>query len=217
MALKLSSFAASNSRLLSTLVFAEHDGAKLKPATRHAITAAKKLGGDVTALVAGPKCGDVAKEVAAIDGLSKVLVSESAAFEGFLPERLSPTVLAAQKQTGCTHVLAGASALSVALMHRVAAKLDVSPISDIIGIKDGDTFVRMIYAGNAVMTMKSNDGVKVGTVRTTAWDPEEKAGGSAAVEDLAAADAPQISEFVGQELSKSDRPELSSAKVRGFL
>jgi electron transfer flavoprotein alpha subunit len=185
----------------------------LNPSTRHAITAAKAIGGEITALVAGPKCGDVAKEVAAIDGLSKVLIAESASYEGFLPERLAPLVLSAQEQFKFSHIIGGSSALSRSVLPRVAAKLDVSPISDIIGIKDADTFVRTVYAGNAVMTLKSKDPVKVVTVRTTAFEADEGKGGSATEEKMAVPDAPNNSEFVGQELSKSDRPELASAKV----
>jgi len=196
----------------STLVFAEHDGTKLNPSTRHAITAAKAIGGDISALVAGPKCGDVAKELAAIGGLSKVIVAEAPAYDGFLAERLAPIVLAAQEQFKFSHILAGSSAISRSVLPRVAAKLDVSPISDIIGVKDAETFVRTIYAGNAVMTLRSKDHVKILTVRTTAFDPDESTGGTA-TEDKMSADSPANSEWVGQELSKSDRPELASAKV----
>jgi len=209
---RLSSSVLGSSRLQSTLVFAEHDGAKLNPSTRHAITAAKAIGGDISALVAGPKCGDVAKEVAAIGGLSKVIVAEAPVYDGFLAERLAPIVLAAQEQFKFSHILAGSSAISRSVLPRVAAKLDVSPISDIIGVKDAETFVRTIYAGNAVMTLRSKDPVKILTVRTTAFDADESQGGSAA-EDKISADAPSNSEWVGQELSKSDRPELASAKV----
>jgi electron transfer flavoprotein alpha subunit len=210
---KLSSTSALASRLQSTLVFAEHDGSKLSSSTRNAITAAKALGGDIYALVAGPKCGDVAKEVAAIPGLTNVIVAESASYEGFLAERLAPLVLSAQDKFKFTHIIAGASALSRSVLPRVAAKLDVSPISDIIEIKNADTFVRTIYAGNAVMTLKSLDAIKVVTVRTTAFEADEGTGGTAKVETMDASDSPAISEFVGQELSKSDRPELASAKV----
>lgn len=201
------------SRLQSTLVVAEHDGQKLSPVTRNAITAAKKLGGDVSCLVAGPKVGDVATEVAALQGLTKVLVVESPEYNGFMPEKLTPLLLAAQDQFKFSHILAGASAFSRGLLPRVAAKLDVSPISDIIGIKDAETFVRTIYAGNAVLTLKSKDPVKVITVRTTAFEMDESTGGGAAQDKMDAPATPGNSEFIGQELSKSDRPELGSAKV----
>ena len=203
---------AVSSRLQSTLVFAEHDGSKLNPTTRHAITAAKAIGGDISVLVAGSKCGDVAKELTAIGGLSKVIVAENPAYEGFLAERLAPVVLAAQDQFKFSHIFAGASAISRSILPRVAAILDVSPISDIIGIKDPETFVRTIYAGNAIVTLRSKDPVKVVTVRATAFDADESSGGSAGEVQISA-DVQGNSEFVGQELSKSDRPELASAKV----
>jgi len=204
----------SFSRHGSTLVLAEHDNATLSPSTLHAITAAKAVGGDITCLVAGTSCDAVAKEVAGLDGVSKVLVAENAAYAGFLPEKLTPVLLASQDQFKFTHIFAGASALSRGLLPRVAAKLDVSPISDIIGVKDADTFVRTIYAGNAIMTLKSVDPVKVVTVRTTAFEQAEAGGAAAPVEAApGGAESNLVSEFVGQELSKSDRPDLGSAKV----
>jgi electron transfer flavoprotein alpha subunit len=131
-----------------------------------------------------------------------------------LPERLAQVLLAAQKQFNFSHILAASSAVSRGVLPRVAAKLDVSPISDIVGVKDADTFVRTVYAGNAVMTLKSNDPIKIITVRTTAFDAAST-GGSAAEEKMEVpGDLPKNSEFIGQELSKSDRPELASAKVR---
>jgi len=164
--------------------------------------------------VAGTSCDAVAKEVAGLDGVSKVLVAENAAYAGFLPEKLTPVLLASQDQFKFTHIFAGASALSRGLLPRVAAKLDVSPISDIIGVKDADTFVRTIYAGNAIMTLKSVDPVKVVTVRTTAFEQAEAGGAAAPVEAApGGAESNLVSEFVGQELSKSDRPDLGSAKV----
>jgi len=204
----------SFSRHGSTLVLAEHDNATLNPATLNAITAAKAVGGDITCLVAGTSCDAVAKEVAGLDGVSKVLVAENAAYAGFLPEKLTPLLLASQDQFKFTHIMAGASALSRGLLPRVAAKLDVSPISDIIGVKDADTFVRTIYAGNAIMTLKSVDPVKIVTVRTTAFEQAEAGGAAAPVEAApGGAESNLVSEFVGQELSKSDRPDLGSAKV----
>lgn len=209
---------ALSSRLLrrfqSTLIVAEHNNEKLNPATLHAVTAAKALGGDISCLVVGTSCGAVAKEVAAVGGISKILVAENAAYEGFLPEKLTPVLLASQDQFKFSHIIAASSAVSRGVLPRVAAKLDVSPISDIIGIKDADTFVRTIYAGNAIMTFKSNDPVKVITVRPTAFEAAEASGGSGAVEVAPAAGAaPETSAWVGAELTKSDRPELASAKV----
>merc|ERR1711973_577922 len=203
-------------RLQSTLVLIEHDGQKVNPVSRHALTAAKKIGGEVSCLVAGT--GDVAgvaSEVAAINGLAKVLVVQNEDYKGNMPERITPLLLAAQDQFKFSHIVAGASAFSRGLLPRLAAKLDVSPISDIIDVKDSDTFVRTIYAGNAIMTLKSKDPVKIMTVRTTAFEADESSSGSAAPQDQmdAPADMPKNSEFVGQELSKSDRPELGAAKV----
>jgi len=203
----------SLSRQASTLILAEHDNAKLSPVTLHAITAANSVGGDITCLVAGNNCGDVAKEAAGVKGVTKVLVADNAAFDGFLPEKMTPLLVASQDKFKFSHIIAGASALSRGLLPRVAAKLDVSPISDIIGVKDENTFVRTIYAGNAILTLQSSDPVKVITVRSTAFEAAG-AGGSGGVEDApAAGDLPSSSEFVGQELSKSDRPDLGSAKI----
>jgi len=202
-------------RHASTLVVAEHDNTKLSAVSLNAITAANSLGGEVTCLVAGAGAGvqDVAKEVAGINGVTKVLVADNAAFNGFLPEKLTPLLIASQDKFKFSHIVAGASAFSRGLLPRVAAKLDVSPISDIIGIKDENTFIRTIYAGNAVMTLQCTEPVKILTVRSTAFEPSA-AGGSGAVEDApAAGDLPAGSEYVGQELSKSDRPDLASAKV----
>jgi len=200
-------------RCQSTLVLVEHDGKKVLAATKHALTAAKKVGGEISCLVAGPEVGPVAAEVAAIQGLAKVLVVENKDYAGFMPERLTPLLLAAQDQFKFTHIIAGASAFSRGLLPRVAAKLDVSPISDIIEVKDSETFVRTIYAGNAIMTLRSKDPVKVVTVRTTAFEADESEGGTVSETKLDAPDMPMNSEFIGQELSKSDRPELASAKI----
>jgi len=195
-------------------VVAEHDNSSLNPATLHAVTAAKQLGGDITCLVVGSKCADVAKEVAAIGGIGKILVAEDAAFDGFLPEKITPLLQASQNQFKFSHILAASSAFSRGVLPRLAAKLDVSPISDIVGIKDADTFIRTIYAGNAVMTLKSKDSIKIVTVRPTAFEAADASGGSAATEDApAAGDAPNNSEYIGAELTKSDRPDLASAKV----
>ncbi|XP_037776413.1 electron transfer flavoprotein subunit alpha, mitochondrial-like [Penaeus monodon] len=205
---------AASRRFQSTLVVAEHDNNALTPITLSAITAAKKLGSDVSCLVAGHNCSKVVEELTKASGVTKILVADSDAFVGFLPERLAPLVLASQSQFNYTHIVAGASALGKSLLPRVAAKLDVSPISDIIEIKAPDTFVRSIYAGNALMTLKSKDAVKVITVRGTSFEPAELSGGSAGSEAFPVSDLPiDMSQFIGQELSKSDRPELTAAKT----
>jgi len=201
-------------RLNSTLVLAEHDNAKLNPVTLHAITAAKQMaGGDVTCLVMGTNCAEVGAQLSKVTGVSKVLTAQSAEFEGSLPERLTPTLLECQKAHGFTHIVAGASSLGKSLLPRVAAKLDVAPISDITGVKDANTFVRTIYAGNAVQTLESHDAVKVVSVRGTSFEAAAVEGGSAAVEEVSVGVVDTSkSSFVGQSLSKSDRPELASAK-----
>jgi len=200
-------------RYQSTLVIAEHNNEKLTPITLNTITAASKIGGDISCLVAGSQCAKVAEEVSKIAGVKKVLLADNEAFKGFLPESLTPLVLATQNQFNFSHVLIGATAFGKSLLPRVAAKLDVSPISEIIGVKDASTFVRTIYAGSAVQTLTSEDKIKLITVRGTAFDAAE-VGGSAEVTDAPAeAVNNDKSSFVGQELSKSDRPDLSSASV----
>jgi electron transfer flavoprotein alpha subunit len=212
-------FRAFSSQLLarsqSTLIVAEHNNEKLNAATLHAVTAAGQLGGEVNCLVAGTGCAAVAKEVAAVAGVTKVLLADSPAFTGFLPEHLTPLLVSTQNQFKFTHIIAGASAFSRSVLPRLAAQLDVSPISDIIAIKDSETFVRTVYAGNAIMTLKSLDPVKIVTVRTTAFEAAAPSGGSAAEEAAPAGEASTAgtSEFVGQELSKSDRPDLGAASV----
>ena len=199
----------------STLILAEHDNSALSPATLNAVTAAGQVGGEVHCLVAGTGCGAVAKELAAVPGIAKILLADDAAYKGFLPEQLTPLMLAAQSQFKFTHIIAGASAFSRSVLPRVAAQLDVSPISDIIGVKDAETFVRTVYAGNAIMTLKSVDPVKIITVRTTAFEAAATTGGSGTEEAAPAAEASTAgsSEWVGQELSKSDRPELGGAAI----
>ncbi|XP_067000832.1 electron transfer flavoprotein subunit alpha, mitochondrial [Anabrus simplex] len=201
-------------RLQSTLVIAEHNNEKLAPITQSALTAAKKLGGEISVLVAGTKCGPVAEQVSKAVGIARVVVAEDAAFNGFTAESLTPLVVASQKQYNFTHIVAGATAFGKALLPRIAAKLDVSPVSDIIGIKAADTFIRTIYAGNAILTLKSKDAIKVITIRGTSFEPASLEGGSAKTEAAPAGNyKTDLSEFVSQELSKSDRPELTSAKV----
>jgi len=199
-------------RFQSTLVVVEHNNEKLTPITLNAITAAAQMGGEVACLVAGTQCAKVAEEVSKVSGVSKVLLADSEAFKGFLPESLTPLLIATQKQFNFSHLVAGASAMGKNLMPRVAAKLDVAPISDIIGIESADTFVRTVYAGNAIQTLKSLDSVKVITVRATAFEPAAVEGGSATVDEAPAGSDNVLSTWVGQELAKSDRPELSGAK-----
>lgn len=200
-------------RLQSTLVIAEHNNEALSAVTQNTLSAAKKIGGDVSILVVGTKCGPAAEKLAKAGGVSKILVAESDAFKGFTAESLTPLIIATQKQFKFTHILAPATAFGKAVLPRVAAKLDVSPITDIIGVKDANTFIRTIYAGNAVLTLEAKDPIKVITVRGTAFAPDSLEGGSAAVEKAPEGDyKTDLTEFVSQELTKSDRPELTSAK-----
>lgn len=201
-------------RFASSLVIIDHNNEKLSPASLSTVTAAKKIGGDVICLVAGSKVSGVAAEVSKTAGVTKVLVAEDASLNGFLPEKLTPLILAAVKATSASHVLSSASAVGKSVLPRVAAKLDVSPVSEIIGIKDAETFVRLIYAGNAVQTLKCKDAVKVITVRGTAFEKAEVGSGSASTEQLAVPDESKSSassSWVSQELSKSERPELTAA------
>ncbi|XP_067871609.1 electron transfer flavoprotein subunit alpha, mitochondrial [Heterodontus francisci] len=200
-------------RFQSTLVLAEHNNEKLTPITLNAITAAKQLGGDVCCLVAGTNCAKVVEEVSKVQGVKKILVAENDTFKGFLAEELTPLVLATHKQFKFTHICAGASAFGKNLIPRIAAKLDVAAISDITEIKAPDTFVRTIYAGNALCTVKSSDEVKVFSVRGTSFEAASVNGGDASSEKVSSPSGAGVSEWIGQNLTKSDRPELTSAKV----
>jgi electron transfer flavoprotein alpha subunit len=194
-------------------VIAEHNNEVLTPITQNSVTAAKQIGSDVTVLVAGTKTGAVASSAAKLDGVKRVIVAESDAFKGFLPEALTPLILAAQKQFNFSHIVAGASAQGKSLLPRLASQLDVSPISEVIAIKSPDTFVRTIYAGNAILTLKSLDAVKILTIRGTNFEATGAASAEAPVEQAPAGEyKSDLTAFVGQELTKSDRPELTAAK-----
>lgn len=196
---------------MTALVIAEHDNASLKPATLHAVTAARQCGGDVHVLVAGHNAAAAAQAAAQVAGVAKVLHADGPALEHGLAEDLAAQVLAVAG--GYSHILFPATASGKNTAPRVAAKLDVSQISDITKVDGADTFERPIYAGNAIATVQSSDAVKVITVRTTAFDAAAATGGSAAVESVPAVAASGKSSFVGQELAKSDRPDLTAAKV----
>jgi len=195
---------------MSVLVFAIHDNEEIKPATLNAVTAAKEIG-DVNVLVAGEGCRAAAEAAAKIDGVSKVLVADSDVYANRLPENIAPLLvnLAADH----THLLAPSTTTGKNVMPRVAALLDVAQISDVSGIESPDTFVRPIYAGNAMATVQSTDAVKVMTIRTTAFDDAAAEGGSAAIEDVATTEAAGLSSFVDQQLTVSERPELTSAGI----
>ncbi|MEE4460833.1 FAD-binding protein [Azotobacter chroococcum] len=196
---------------MAILVIAEHDNRTLKGATLNTLGAAALLGGEVHLLVAGRSCGAVAAQAAAIPGVSKVLVADAAVYEHQLAENLSRLVAALGKTY--SHLLAPAGSAGKNLMPRVAALLDVAQLSDIVGVVSPNTFRRPIYAGNAIATVQSLDPVVVATVRASAFDPLPAEGGSAAVESLDATHDAGTSRFVGEELAKSDRPELGSARI----
>ena len=196
---------------MTTLVIAEHDNASLKGATLNAVTAAMACGGDVHVLVAGENAAAVAQAAAQIAGVAKVLHADGAALKNGLAENLAAQVLAVA--SNYSHIVFPATASGKNAAPRVAAKLDVAQISDITKVVSADTFERPIYAGNAIATVQSSDAVKVITVRGTGFDAAAATGGSAAVETVAAVADSGKSSFVGSELSKSDRPELTAAKI----
>ncbi|GAA4259191.1 electron transfer flavoprotein subunit alpha/FixB family protein [Azospirillum formosense] len=196
---------------MSILVIAEHDNATLKAATLNAVSAAAKIGGDIHVLVAGQGAQAVAEAAAKVAGVAKVLLADDAAYAHPLPENVAPLVVNLAKGYG--HVLAAASSEGKNLLPRVAALLDVAAISDITGVVSADTFERPIYAGNAIATVKSADPIKVVTVRTTAFEAAAATGGSATVESIAGTGDAGSAKFVGQELTKSERPELTQAKI----
>jgi len=196
---------------MSALVIAEHDNASLKGSTLNTVAAAALCGGDVHILVAGHGCAAVAAAAAQIAGVSKVLVADAAQFEHGLAENVAAQVLAVA--SAYSHILAPATAYGKNILPRVAAKLDVGQISEITKVDAPDTFERPIYAGNAIATVQSTDAVKVITVRTTGFDAVASTGGAAAIENLTAVAASGQSAFVSREFAKSDRPELTAAKV----
>ncbi len=200
---------------MSILVYAEHDNASLKPVTLNVVAAAKaiaeKAGGEIHVLVAGSGCGAAAEEAAKIEGVAKVLKADSAEYEAKLAENVAPLLV--KLAEGYDYLLAPTTTGGRNVLPRAAALLDVQGISDISGVEDADTFVRPIYAGNALATVQSSDAKKLITVRGTAFDAVAAEGGSATVEEVGAEGDAGLSSFVGQELTKSERPELTSARV----
>lgn len=195
---------------MSILVIAEHDNSTIKPATLNAVTAAQAIGGDVHLLVAGANCQDAAAAAAAVANVAKVLVADAPAYAHQLPENVAPLV--AELGKGYSHVLAAATTTGKNVLPRVAALLDVAQISEIIDVVSPDTFVRPVYAGNAMATVQSADTVKVITVRTTAF-AEAALGGSAAIEACDFVSEHAGVKFVSEQLSVSERPELTSASI----
>lgn len=196
---------------MTILVIAEHDNASLKAATLNTVAAAAKIGGDIHVLVAGHTARGAADAAAKIAGVSRVLLADAPQLEAGLAENVEATALNIAKDY--THVLAPATAYGKNIAPRIAAKLDVAQISEITAVVSADTFERPIYAGNAIATVQSSDPIKVITVRATGFDPAAAEGGSAAVETIAAAADTGTSQFVGREVTKLDRPELTSARI----
>lgn len=198
---------------MTALVVGETEGGALRPATRSAVAAALQMSGDVHILVTGHNAHSAAEAAAAIPGVAKVLLADGPQFERPTAEAVASQVLAAVASGSYSHVLAAATGFGKNAMPRVAAKLDVAQISEITSVVSPDTFIRPIYAGNAFATVQATDGVKVITVRTTGFDPSPETGGTAVIETIALASDPGLSVVIGQELTKSDRPELTGARV----
>lgn len=196
---------------MSVLVIAEHDGKSLKPSTLNTVTAAQKIDDSVDILVCGKEISSVCEEAKKINGITKVLSADNVALEHQLPENVTPVVTALADKY--SHILAPATTFGKNLLPRVAALLDVQQISDITAVVDASTFVRPIYAGNAIATVKSDDAKKVITVRSTGFDKAPTGQGSASVESVSSVGDSGLSSFVGQELSKSERPELTAANI----
>lgn len=196
---------------MGILVVAEHDGAELSVATLSTIAAAQAVGDDIDVLVAGSGCAGVGEAAAKVPGVAKVRVADAEQYANPLAESMANLVVALAGDY--SHVMTNHTTVGKNFLPRAAALLDVQPIADIQGVVDADTFQRPIYAGNAIATVKSTDAVKLITVRATAFEGVAAEGGSASVESVSAAEASDLSSFVGQELTRSERPELTSARV----
>ena len=196
---------------MPVLIVAEHDNAGLKPASLNVVAAAAAIDSEIHVLVAGSGCSTVADQAAKLLGVGKVLSADSPEYEYGAAENLTPLI--ADLAPGYSHVLAAATTFGKGLMPRVAAVLDVQPISDISGIEAPDTFVRPIYAGNALATVQSGDPIKVITVRTTAFEAAPAKGGAAPIEPLGSKGDTGLSLLTGEELTQSDRPELTTARI----
>tara|TARA_B100000530_G_scaffold319458_1_gene252006 strand:+ start:22 stop:951 length:930 start_codon:yes stop_codon:yes gene_type:complete len=196
---------------MSILVIAEHDNVSLKGSTLNTITAANSLSGDVTVLIAGLNISDAVSEAQSLDGVAKILKCDNETYANLIAEDLSSLILS--NCSGYTHILAPATTFGKNLMPRISAKLDSQQISDIISVESDDTFKRPIYAGSCIATVKSNDSVKVITVRSTAFDAATKNNSGIEVIDITDEQSSGISKFVGEELAQSDRPELTAANI----
>tara|TARA_B100000282_G_scaffold296674_1_gene279452 strand:+ start:716 stop:1645 length:930 start_codon:yes stop_codon:yes gene_type:complete len=196
---------------MSILVIAEHDNNELKGSTLNTVTAASEIGGDISILVAGSNSSTVAEQASSIAGIKSVIHVDDPLYENFLAEDLGNLVVAVAD--GFNYILAPATTFGKNFLPRVAAKLDVQQISDIISVEDGDTFKRPIYAGSCIATVKSSDPIKVITVRTTAFDASNMSDGTATVDSGTPVDSLNNSSFVSDEIAESDRPELTAAEV----
>ena len=196
---------------MAILVYAEHDNKELKKATLNTVTAASKIGGDIVVLVAGLGCEAVAEQAAKVAGVSKVLCASNAAFEHQLAENVAKLVVSLAGDY--SHIIAPATTTGKNLLPRVAALLDVNMLTDVTAVIDAETFERPIYAGNTIATVKDTESKKVITVRTTAFDAAAAEGGAASIEQVSAGEDAGKSKFVGEELAKSDRPELTAAEI----
>jgi electron transfer flavoprotein alpha subunit len=196
---------------MAILVYADHNNAELSSATLNAVTAANQMGGDVTVLVAGEGCDAVAEAASKVAGVSKVLVAQDAALKDQLAENVAPLI--AGMASDYSHVVAPATTTGKNIMPRAAALLDTQQVSDITEVVSPDTFVRPIYAGNAMATVQSTDAIKIVTVRSTSFDPAAEEGGSASVEAVGGASDAGLSSFEGAALSDNERPELTTARV----
>ncbi len=198
---------------MAILILADHDNTSLKPATLNTVTAAQKIGGDIHILVAGANAGAAAQAAASIPGVAKVLHADAAWLAAPVAENVAATMVALARAGGYSHLMAPATGFGKNVAPRVAALLDVAQVSEIIAVDAPDTFVRPIYAGSAFATVQAKDPVVVITVRATGFDAAPASGGSAPVEAVAAAPDTGLAKVTGQELTKSDRPELTSARV----
>lgn len=196
---------------MTILILAEHDNSELRPATLNAVTAAKELGGEIEILVAGSGCDAAANGASKIEGVTKILVADSDEYANALAENVA--TLVSNIAENYSHILATATTSAKNIMPRVAALKDVQQISEISEVIDAETFVRPIYAGNAMATVKSPDSIKVITVRGTSFEAAQEEGGSAPIENIEASGDAGLSQYIGSELSASERPDLTSARI----
>lgn len=196
---------------MSILILAEHDHGTLKSSTLNTVGAAVKIGGEIHILIAGHGCDGAAKAAASVAGITKVIKADHESLAHFLAENIAPIIV--DLSASYSHILAPASTFGKNILPRAAALLDAQQISDIIEVVSADTFKRPVYAGNAIATVKSTDKIKLITVRSTTFDPAQSTGGGANIETYSVKDSAKLSSFVSQEISKSERPELTSARI----